>query len=91
MKEEDKCDRITFREKLKAKRIEEKKKLKEQRGLTKKKTESEEEDESGSESDGSGPDLSWLPDPDKIYGKQECDDQMLVIKSTWFLFIFLII
>lgn len=73
MKAEDKIDRKLFREKVKAKHKE--KRIKEKK--LKKKKESDEEDEgvaySGSESDGSKPDLSWLPDPDKIYGPENSD------------------
>uniref|UniRef100_A0A0A9VZ79 ATP-dependent RNA helicase n=1 Tax=Lygus hesperus TaxID=30085 RepID=A0A0A9VZ79_LYGHE len=67
MQEEDKFDRKLFREKLKAKRKELKEKLKEEarekRGVAKAGNESSGED-SGSE-----PDTSWLPDPDKVYNK----------------------
>ncbi|GLV31849.1 uncharacterized protein CBL_07609 [Carabus blaptoides fortunei] len=65
LREEDKFDKQRFREKIKAKHKEEKRKLKEQ-----KRQEQEERDEFGSESEDEGPDLSWLPDPDKIYGKK---------------------
>lgn len=73
LREEDKFDKQRFREKIKAKHKEEKRKLKEQ-----KRKEQEERDEFGSESEDEGPDLSWLPDPDKIYGKKkrsEDDDE----------------
>lgn len=73
MKAEDKIDRKLFREKIKAKHKE--KRIKEKK--LKKNKESDEEDEgvaySGSESDGSKPDLSWLPDPDKIYGPKNSE------------------
>ncbi|KPJ10099.1 putative ATP-dependent RNA helicase DDX10 [Papilio machaon] len=66
LKEEDKYDKIRFREKVKAKHKEQKRKLK-----NKKKEEAEEQDDFGSQSESDGPDLSWLPDPDKIYGKKD--------------------
>ncbi|XP_013139367.1 PREDICTED: probable ATP-dependent RNA helicase DDX10 [Papilio polytes] len=66
LKEEDKFDKIRFREKVKAKHKEQKRKLK-----NKKKEEAEEQDDFGSQSESDGPDLSWLPDPDKIYGKKD--------------------
>ncbi|XP_015600173.1 probable ATP-dependent RNA helicase DDX10 isoform X2 [Cephus cinctus] len=80
LREEDRFDKQRFKDKIKEKHREQKRKLKE----TKKKVESEEESEdedagvilgngSGDESEAESnePDLSWLPDPDKIYGKQE--------------------
>ena len=74
LKEEDQFDKKRFREKIREKHKEEKRKLK-----AKKKAETEEEpkeDEFGMESDDSyEPDLSWLPDPDKIYGKKEDGDE----------------
>lgn len=36
--------------------------------------EKEEQDDFSSGSEDSGPDLSWLPDPDKVYGKKTSDD-----------------
>lgn len=66
LREEDKFDKQLFKEKVKAKHREEKRKLKEQ----KKKQEQEEQDDFGSEESEEEPDLSWLPDPDKIYGKK---------------------
>lgn len=70
LKEEDKFDKQLFKEKVKLKHKEEKKKLKEQR-----KKKREEQDDFGSESEGEEPDLSWLPDPDKIYGPKHSDDE----------------
>ncbi|XP_068633836.1 probable ATP-dependent RNA helicase DDX10 [Battus philenor] len=66
LKEEDKFDKIRFREKVKAKHKEQKRKLK-----NKKKEDAEEQDEFGSQSESDGPDLSWLPDPDKVYGQKD--------------------
>ncbi|XP_045498968.1 probable ATP-dependent RNA helicase DDX10 [Colias croceus] len=65
LKEEDKYDKQRFREKVKAKHKEQKRKLK-----NKKKEEEGEKDDFGSQSDSEGPDLSWLPDPDKVYDKK---------------------
>lgn len=63
LKEEDKYDKALFKEKVKAKKKEKKKKLKQ------KKLDEEQKDDFGTDSEDDGPDLSWLPDPDKIYGK----------------------
>lgn len=63
LQEEDKFDKIRFREKVKAKHKEQKRKLK-----NKKKEEDQQHDDFGSQSESDGPDLSWLPDPDKVYG-----------------------
>lgn len=78
LKEEDKYDKALFKEKVKAKKKEKKKKLKQ------KKLEAEEEDDFGTDSEGDGPDLSWLPDPDKIYGSRaegESDDNLNRMKE----------
>lgn len=73
MKAEDKIDRKLFREKNKAKHRE--KKLKEKKLKKKERNNMDEEKAySGSESDSSGPDLSWLPDPDKVYSKNPASD-----------------
>ncbi|XP_066145102.1 probable ATP-dependent RNA helicase DDX10 [Euwallacea fornicatus] len=66
LREEDKFDKQMFKAKIKAKHKEEKRKLKE----LKKQQQSEDEVDEFEESDqDAGPDLDWLPDPDKIYGK----------------------
>lgn len=70
LQEEDKFDKIRFREKVKAKHKEQKRKLK-----NKKKEDEGEKDDFGTQSDSDGPDLSWLPDPDKHYGKKEETDE----------------
>lgn len=70
LQEEDKFDKIRFREKVKAKHKEQKRKLK-----NKKKEEEGEKDDFGSQSESDGPDLSWLPDPDKHYGKKDGSDE----------------
>ncbi|KAF9824370.1 hypothetical protein SFRURICE_002032 [Spodoptera frugiperda] len=64
MQDEDKVDKIRFRENVRAKHKEKKRKLK-----NKSKEDEGEKDDFGSQSESDGPDLSWLPDPDKIYGK----------------------
>nr|CAI5845377.1 unnamed protein product [Callosobruchus analis] len=66
LREEDKFDKQLFKEKVKAKHKEQKRKLKEQ-----KKREQEEKDEFGTSDSEEEPDLSWLPDPDKVYGSQK--------------------
>lgn len=75
LREEDKFDKKRFKELVKQKHREQKKKLKPQ-----KKKESDEEDdddqmedEFGSES-GEEPDVSWLPDYDKINGLSKLDE-----------------
>lgn len=75
LKEEDKFDKQYFKEKVKAKHKETKRKLKE-----KKKSEQPKDDFGESESE-EEPDLSWLPDPDKIYGEkiadvEQCEDDL---------------
>lgn len=70
LKEEDKIDRQLFKQRVKAKHKEEKRKLKEKN----KKIEDEEaKDDFGTDSDDE-PDLSWLPDPDKIFNKSRNED-----------------
>lgn len=81
LREEDQFDKKRFREKIREKHREEKRKLK----AKKKKDEEEKEASSNEEVDagnddvsdesGEGPDISWLPDPDKIYGKQRNTDE----------------
>ncbi|KAL1510001.1 hypothetical protein ABEB36_004661 [Hypothenemus hampei] len=70
LKEEDKFDKEMFKEKVKAKHKEKKRKLKEAK---QKKSESD-IDEFG-ESEDEGPDLSWLPDPDKMYDEKNGDNK----------------
>ncbi|XP_026736543.1 probable ATP-dependent RNA helicase DDX10 [Trichoplusia ni] len=69
LQEEDKFDKIRFREKVKAKHKEQKRKLK-----NKNKEDDGDKDEFGSDSESDGPDLSWLPDPDKHYGPANDSD-----------------
>ncbi|GAB0094071.1 RNA helicase [Sergentomyia squamirostris] len=66
MQEEDKYDQERYREILKTK----KKLKKEKRKKRRKEEEDEDHDDFGTDSDGE-PDLSWLPDPDNIYGIRE--------------------
>ncbi|KAF7988162.1 hypothetical protein HCN44_007656 [Aphidius gifuensis] len=88
LKEEDKFDKQRFRDKIRAKHREEKKKAKAEKKAGKSKEEDDDDDDdnavaenhprlaSGSEDDDSdGPDLSWLPDPDKIYGPKKDSDE----------------
>lgn len=85
LREEDQFDKQRFRAKIKEKHREEKRKLK---AAQKARASDEEEEVADDEementnnddiSDGEssdGPDLSWLPDPDKIYGKQNADEE----------------
>lgn len=77
LREEDQFDKQRFREKIKEKHREEKLKLKaNKKAKNKDESDDEESREANgdvSESEFSEPDLSWLPDPDKIYGKQNTD------------------
>ncbi|KAF7989880.1 hypothetical protein HCN44_008554 [Aphidius gifuensis] len=84
--EEDKFDKKRFREKIRAKHLEEKRKAKAEKRGDKNKEKDDNDDNavaenhprlaSGSEEDDSdGPDLSWLPDPDKIYGPKKDSDE----------------
>lgn len=77
LREEDQFDKQRFREKIKEKHREEKRKLKiAKKAETNDKEDEDVEDDHGSESEASeGPDLSWLPDPDKIYGKRQYEDE----------------
>jgi len=65
LREEDKIDKELFREKVKAKHREQKRLAKEEAKRA--------ETEDVSSSDEASVDLSWLPDPDKVYGKREND------------------
>ncbi|KYN13076.1 putative ATP-dependent RNA helicase DDX10 [Trachymyrmex cornetzi] len=78
LREEDQFDKQRYKEKNKEKRREKKKKLK-----INKKTETNDEESEDADDDydieseaSEGPDLSWLPDPDKIYGKQNGDEEI---------------
>nr|XP_018914788.1 PREDICTED: probable ATP-dependent RNA helicase DDX10 [Bemisia tabaci] len=67
MKEEDLVDKKLFRDKIRAKRLKEKAKAK--------KAEVEEVDDFGESESDDGPDLSTLPDPDKLYGPKGDSDE----------------
>jgi len=74
LKAEDKFDKASERARIKDKHKEAKKKLKEERA--RRKAAEKGDDEKDEESDeGSEPDLSWLPDPDKLYGKEEGNEE----------------
>jgi len=75
LKAEDKFDKVSERARIKEKKKEEKrKKAEENRRLkAEKKSGEDETGEEGSE-DETEPDLSWLPDPDKVYGDQKDSD-----------------
>lgn len=77
LREEDKFDKQRFKEKIKAKHRAEKKKLKD----AKKQELEGEQDDFGSDESDDEPDLSWLPDPDKIYGKKNSDENETSEKS----------
>ncbi|XP_049937559.1 probable ATP-dependent RNA helicase DDX10 [Schistocerca serialis cubense] len=85
LREEDRVDKQRFRERVRMKHREEKRKLKKAKMKEMKEAEDQEVEkdtqddtyasESGSESESSdGPDLSWLPDPDKVYGNRGDDE-----------------
>lgn len=67
MKEVDEEDKKRYRALKQAKHKEQKKKLKE---LKKKEKEGEDVDDFGDSESDDDVDLSWVPDPDKIYGKE---------------------
>ncbi|GFG32355.1 hypothetical protein Cfor_10915 [Coptotermes formosanus] len=69
LREEDKYDRERFRDKIKAKHREEKLKLKKARNLQTKQEASAVKEDLDSEDDAekSDVDLSWLPDPEKVF------------------------
>lgn len=78
MSAEDKFDKATERARIKEKHREEKRKKKEEnRRLSKaKRGEAEDDDDEEEEEEGSEPDLSWLPDPDELYGKEKGEDEV---------------
>lgn len=63
IREEDKFDKERFQKLAKAKRREKK--------LKAKKDKDGEQDEFGSGDESDGPDLSWLPDPEKVFNKDD--------------------
>ncbi|XP_014246972.1 probable ATP-dependent RNA helicase DDX10 [Cimex lectularius] len=74
LREEDKWDRKLFREKLIARRQARKEKLKAKNKKTDEGTE-EKAHLDVSEDEDSEPDLSWLPDPDKVYTEKNSDNE----------------
>jgi len=73
LKAEDKFDKATERARIKEKHKEDKRKQKEE-NRRKAKEERGEGSEDGEDDDYDEPDLSWLPDPDKVYGKEGSGD-----------------
>lgn len=78
LKAEDAFDRKTERARIREVHKEKKRKEKELKNKRRKEQEGETGEDPGSEDqeeedndDGEGPNLDWLPDPDKIYGKKE--------------------
>ena len=74
---EDKFDKAAERARIKEKHKENKRKLKEENARRKAEKKGEDGDDSeddDEEEEGSEPDLSWLPDPDKIYGKEKDEE-----------------
>lgn len=67
IQEEDVFDKKRFKELVQARHKEKKKKEKKHR-------EEEDMDEFGTDDEEEGPDLSWLPDPDQIYGEKTPGD-----------------
>lgn len=69
IKEEDKFDKERFKKMVKAKHREKKLKAKKQGDDDN----DGEKDDFGSDEESDGPDLSWLPDPDKVFNKKNND------------------
>lgn len=67
MEEEDKFDKQRFKELVQKKHKDAKKKAKK---VEKESEEEDEKDDFGTDSEEDQPDLSWLPDPDKVYGNR---------------------
>jgi len=68
---EDKFDKANERARIKEKHREDKRKKKEENRRLGKAARGEVSEDDGSDEDGSEPDLSWLPDPDEIYGPEQ--------------------
>merc|ERR550517_564801 len=89
MSEEDRFDKATERARIKEKHREEKRKKKEEnRRLSKAARGEKDEEDDEEEEEGSEPDLSWLPDPDLLYGeeggekeKEEEAEEEVVVKE----------
>jgi len=77
LREEDQFDKQRYREKNKEKRREKKRKLKINKKMETNEESEDADDDYDTESEANeGPDLSWLPDPDKIYSKQNGDEEI---------------
>merc|ERR1719418_172331 len=72
LKAEDKFDKAAERARIREKHKEDKRKLKEEKARRKA---SEKKDGSDEEEEGSEPDLSWLPDPDKLYADKTEEEE----------------
>ncbi|KAG5673763.1 hypothetical protein PVAND_003783 [Polypedilum vanderplanki] len=75
LREEDKYDRQRFKELVKKKHQDKKKKLKKKKLAEKKESDDEIEDDADDFESGSEPDISWLPDYDKIKAKENGNDE----------------
>jgi len=75
LREEDKHDKVTERARIRAAHKEQKRKEKEAARRKKNDQEEEDEEEDDGDSETESVDLSWLPDPDKVYGKQDTGDE----------------
>ena len=76
MGEEDRFDKATERARIKEKHREEKRRKKEEnRRLSKAARGEGSGGESEGEEEGSEPDLSWLPDPDQLYGEEAAEEE----------------
>ncbi|XP_043286175.1 probable ATP-dependent RNA helicase DDX10 [Venturia canescens] len=91
LREEDRFDKKRFQAKIREKHKEEKRKLKANKKVVESdEDENEVDDERGgvkladyvSESEAEEPDLSWLPDPDEIYGPKKGSDEEQSGKSS---------
>jgi ATP-dependent RNA helicase DDX10/DBP4 len=74
---EDKYDKERFRDLIREKHKEKKRKLKAKEA----EEEDQQHDDFGSDEDDAGPDLSWLPDPDKLYGEDHNEDLDAMVAS----------
>jgi len=75
LREEDKHDKVTERARIRAAHKEQKRKEKEAARRKKNDQEEEDDEEDDGDSETESVDLSWLPDPDKVYGKQDTGDE----------------
>ena len=70
LKAEDKFDKATERARIKEKHKKERRKEKEQNPRQKAEQKDSDDEEGDDDDDYEEPDLSWLPDPDKLHGKE---------------------